>query len=429
MNDLYTPKLDSPVKVSSVNTQRVAVSVLILLLIAAAVRIVLNVNDARALQEYTAKTLERNVLVTSAKAGELQRTLALPTTLRGNTEAVIYARTSGYLAAWYKGIGDQVKKGDLLATIDAPEQTQELIQSRAQREQIAARADFAEQTLARWEQLQQRQSAISQQDLAEKRSAVRQAKADLDAANANVKRLEQLESFRRIVAPFSGILTRRSVEVGDLIASGGKELFAITQTDPLRLTIWVSQAYADDLKIGAPVTVSLREQAGAKLKASIERIAGGIDPDTRARQVDLILPNPGAKILPGVYAEVNIQLTSGIKALVVPAAVLIITDQTPRVAVVEKDNRIAYRTVKLGRDLGRDVEILDGLNADDVLVVSPSDQLVEGELVATKNWQPTNAVAVNTVAVNTVAGKTVAANTPKKENADDKKEGNKLKEK
>ena len=429
MNDLYTPKLDSPVKVSSVNTQRVAVSVLILLLIAAAVRIVLNVNDARALQEYTAKTLERNVLVTSAKAGELQRTLALPTTLRGNTEAVIYARTSGYLAAWYKGIGDQVKKGDLLATIDAPEQTQELIQSRAQREQIAARADFAEQTLARWEQLQQRQSAISQQDLAEKRSAVRQAKADLDAANANVKRLEQLESFRRIVAPFSGILTRRSVEVGDLIASGGKELFAITQTDPLRLTIWVSQAYADDLKIGAPVTVSLREQAGAKLKASIERIAGGIDPDTRARQVDLILPNPGAKILPGVYAEVNIQLTSGIKALVVPAAVLIITDQTPRVAVVEKDNCIAYRTVKLGRDLGRDVEILDGLNADDVLVVSPSDQLVEGELVATKNWQPTNAVAVNTVAVNTVAGKTVAANTPKKENADDKKEGNKLKEK
>jgi len=429
MNDLYTPKLDSPVKVSSVNTQRVAVSVLILLLIAAAVRIVLNVNDARALQEYTAKTLERNVLVTSAKAGELQRTLALPTTLRGNTEAVIYARTSGYLAAWYKGIGDQVKKGDLLATIDAPEQTQELIQSRAQREQIAARADFAEQTLARWEQLQQRQSAISQQDLAEKRSAVRQAKADLDAANANVKRLEQLESFRRIVAPFSGILTRRSIEVGDLIASGGKELFAITQTDPLRLTIWVSQAYADDLKIGAPVTVSLREQAGAKLKASIERIAGGIDPDTRARQVDLILPNPGAKILPGVYAEVNIQLTSGIKALVVPAAVLIITDQTPRVAVVEKDNRIAYRTVKLGRDLGRDVEILDGLNADDVLVVSPSDQLVEGELVATKNWQPTNAVAANAVAVNTVAGKTVAANTPKKENADDKKEGNKLKEK
>ena len=420
MNDLYTPQLESSVvKVSTQKTQRVAIGALIVLLLGAAIRVVLNVNDARALQEYTAKTLERNVLVTNGKAGELQRTLSLPTTLRGNTEAIIYARTSGYLAAWHKGIGDQVKKGDLLATIDAPEQTQELAQARAQREQYAARSDLAEQTLARWEQLQQRQSAISQQDLAEKRSSVRQAKADLDAANANVKRLEQLESFRSIVAPFSGIITRRSVEVGDLIANGGKELFAITQTDPLRLTIWVSQAYADDLKIGAPVNVSLREQAGEKLKASIERIAGGIDPDTRARQVDLILPNPGAKILPGVYAEVDIKLTSGIKALVVPAAVLIITDQNPRVAVVEKDNRIAYRTVKLGRDLGRDVEILDGLNAEDLLVVSPSDQLVEDEVVATKNWQSTIAVAVNTV----------AANVPKKENAEDKKTVSRVKEK
>ncbi|MET0356360.1 MAG: efflux RND transporter periplasmic adaptor subunit [Cellvibrio sp.] len=416
MNDLYSPELDSRVtKTSVIKTQGVVVSVLAILLVGAAVRVALNISDARALQEYTTKTLERNVLITKAKAGELQRTLALPTTLRGNTEAVIYARTSGYLAAWYKGIGDQVKKGDLLATIDAPEQTQELAQARAQREQIAARADLAKQTLARWEQLQQRQSAISQQDLAEKRSSVRQAQADLDAANANVKRLEQLESFRRIVAPFNGIITRRSVEVGDLIANGGKELFAITQTDPLRLTIWVSQAYADELKIGAPVNVNLREQAGAKLKASIERIAGGIDPDTRSRQVDLILPNPGAKILPGVYAEANIQLTSGIKALVAPASVLIITDQNPRVAVVEKDNRIAYRNVKLGRDMGRDVEILDGISADDILVVSPSDQLVEGELVTAKDWQPMVAVA---------------ANAPKKEAGEDKpKEGNKLKEK
>ena len=193
MNDLYTPQLDSPVvKVSTLKTQRVALGALFLLLVGAAVRVVLNVNDARALQEYTAKTLERNVLVTSGKAGELQRTLALPTTLRGNTEAVIYARTSGYLSAWHKGIGDQVKKGDLLATIDAPEQAQELAQARAQREQFAARSDLAEQTLVRWEQLQQRKSAISQQDLAEKRSSVRQTKADLDAAHANVKRLEQL---------------------------------------------------------------------------------------------------------------------------------------------------------------------------------------------------------------------------------------------
>lgn len=391
MNDLTKPQLDLPIATNqrtAVYAKRVAWGVLALLLVGAVIRTLLNVQEASALQEYTAKTLERTVLITSAKPGELQRNLALPATLRGNTEAVIYARTAGYLAAWHKGIGDQVNKGDLLATIDAPEQEQELAQARAQREQIEARLDLAQQTLARWETLSQRQSAISQQDLDEKRSLVRQGKADLAANSANVKRLEQLQSYRRIQAPFSGIITRRSVEVGDLIAANGKELFAITQTDPLRLTIWIPQAYADDLKTGAQVNVNLSEQPGAKLKATIDRIAGGIDPTTRARQVDLVLANPKAKLLPGAYAEVNIQLSSAIKALVVPAAVLIITDQTQRVAVVDKDNHIALRTVKLGRDLGRDVEILDGITAEDVLVVSPSDQLVEGDLVKTTEWKP-----------------------------------------
>lgn len=408
MNDLYIPEVDLPVtqdKRAFTNTKRVGLSVLLVLFVGAGIRVLLNVHEANALQEYTAKTLERTVLITKAKPGDLQRTLALPTTLRGNTESVIYARTAGYLSAWHKGIGDQVKKGDLLATIDAPEQVQELAQARAQREQIAARTDLAEQTLVRWEALQARQSAISQQDLAEKRSLVRQGKADLAAADANVKRLEQLESFRRITAPFTGIITRRSVEVGDLIASGGKELFAITQTDLLRLTIWVPQAYADQLKIGSQVSVNLSEQSGAKLKANIERIAGGIDPNTRARQVDLVLQNPGNKLLPGAYAEVSIQLTSGINTLVAPAAVLIVNDQTQRVAIVGKDNHVRFQIVKLGRDLGRDVEILDGISAEDTLVVSPSDQLVDNEQVKTLAWQP---AAIE------------GANAPKKNSADAK---------
>lgn len=391
MNDLYIPEVGLPTaqdKRAFVTTKHVGLGVLLTLLIGAGIRVLLNVQEANALQDYTAKTLERTVLITKAKPGDLQRNLSLPTTLRGNTESVIYARTAGYLSAWHKGIGDQVKKGELLATIDAPEQVQELAQARAQREQIAARTELAEQTLARWETLQARQSAISQQDLAEKRSLVRQGKADLAAEDANVKRLEQLDGFRRIVAPFNGVITRRSVEVGDLIASGGKELFAITQTDLLRLTIWVPQAYADQLKTGAQVAVSLSEQPGAKLKATIERIAGAIDPSTRARQVDLVLQNPGEKLLPGAYAEVSIQLTSGINTLVAPAAVLIINDQTQRVAIVEKDNHVRFQIVKLGRDLGRDVEVLEGITVEDTLVVSPSDQLVDGELVKTMAWQP-----------------------------------------
>lgn len=390
MNDYQPLPLELPVtggKRSAVYTKRVLLAALVLLLIGGSLRVLLNSRDARALEDYTAETLERTVLITKAKPGDLQQALKLPTTLRGNTESVIYARTTGYVAAWHKGIGDLVKKGELLATIDAPEQEQELAQARAEREQINARLDLAQQTLGRWQALRERAGAISLQDLAEKQSLVRQGQADLAAANAKVKRLEQMEGFRRIVAPFTGIITRRSIEVGDLIEVGGKELFAVTQTDPLRMTIWVPQAYADNLAPGTEVSLDIREQQGTRLTAKIDRIAGGIDPGTRARQVDLVLPNPGAKLLPGAYAEVGIQVTSGIETLVAPAAVLVITDQTRRVAVVGEHNRISFKEVELGRDLGRDVEILAGITTEDRLVVSPSDQIVTGELVDTREWQ------------------------------------------
>lgn len=372
---------------SIVTTKRVAFALIGLLLVSGATRALVNQREAKALQDYTAATLERTVLITKAKPGALQQNLRLPTSLRGNTEAVIYARTNGYVAKWHKGIGDHVKSGELLATLDTPEQEQQLAQARAEREQIAAQLELAEKTLARWDSLAQRESAISPQDLDEKRSLVRQTRADLNAAEANVKRLGNVENFRNIRAPFDGIITRRSIEIGDYVAQGSKELFAITQTDPLRASIWVPQSYADNLQLNAEVELTLREQQGA-LEARIERIAGGIDPSTRSRQVDLLLPNADAALLPGAYAEVNIPVTSGVETLVVPAATLIIRDQFQRIAVVEPNSKISFRNVKLGRDLGRDVEVLEGISTSDTLVVSPPDQLVEDELVKTLEWKP-----------------------------------------
>lgn len=366
--------------------KRATVVVLAVLLVGGGGRLLINFRNADALASFTAASLERTVLVASATPGELVRTVSLPTTLRGTTEASLYARSNGYLTAWHKGIGDQVKRGELLATIDAPEQEQELAQAQATRQQVQARLDLSSQTLQRWQSLRL-QTGLSQQALEEKRSELVQAQADLAAASANVRRLEQLESFRRIVAPFDGIITRRGVEVGDLISAGGKELFALAQTDPLRLTIWVPQVYAGDVKIGTEVNVSLNELQTANLKAAIDRIAGGIDPQTRSRQVDLTLPNPGAKILPGAYAEVAIALSSGVQALVAPASVLMIADKGARVAIVDKEKRIVFRNVRLGRDLGREVEILEGISSQDSLVVSPSDQLVEGEVVKTLAWE------------------------------------------
>jgi len=374
-----------------VTTKRVALALVGLLLVSGATRALVNQRDAKALEDYTTATLERTVLITNAKPGALQKNLRLPTSLRGNTEATIYARTNGYVSHWDKGIGDYVKRGELLATLDTPEQEQELAQARAQREQIAAQLELAEKTLARWDSLAQRENAISAQDLDEKRSLVRQTRADLNAADANVKRLQNLENFRHIRAPFDGIVTRRSIEIGDYVAQGSRELFAITQTDPLRASVWVPQSYADTLAINAEVELNLREQQ-TPLRARIERIAGGIDPGTRSRQVELLLSNPEAILLPGAYAEVIIPVTSSVESLVVPAATLIIRDQFQRIAVVNGENKINFRDVKLGRDLGREVEVLAGITTGDILVVSPPDQLIENEPVKTLDWKPATTV-------------------------------------
>jgi len=372
--------------------RRAGLAILVVLLVGGGGRLLLNFRSADALASSTEASLSRTVLTTRATPGELVRKVSLPTTLRGATESSIYSRSSGYLTAWHKDIGEKVRKGDLLATIDAPEQEQELAHARAVREQIQARLDLSRMTVERWESLRDT-AALSKQSLEEKRSEAVQAQADLAAATANVRRLEQLENFRSIVAPFDGVITRRGAEVGDLIAPGGKELFAVAQTGTLRLTIWIPQVYAGDIRIGDQVSVSLTELAGEKLTATIERLAGGIDPETRSRQVDLKLPNPDAKLFPGAYAEVAVTLSGGSNAMVAPASVLMLADQSARVALVGQDNRIEFRNVQLGRDLGREVEILGGVSLEDTLVVSPSDQLVEGEIVKTRAWEKSGGTA------------------------------------
>jgi membrane fusion protein, multidrug efflux system len=354
-----------------------------ILTIGGGLRLAFNYRDAQALQQYTAASAEHTVATVKARQGELKRNLVLPATLRGSNETVVYARSAGYLKAWYKTIGEHVEKGQLLAVVDAPEQEQELAQARAVREQIKVRLALAKQTEARWETLRQSDS-VAAQDVEEKRSARALAEADLAAADASVKRLEQLEGFRRIVAPYAGVVTRRSAEVGNLISAGGKELFAITQTDSLRLTVWVPQTYASDIKPGQEVGIKIAEYPGKKFAASVENVAGAIDPVNRSRQVDLVLPNPDGKLLPGTYVEVAISLSSGVNALVVPANVLVMGQEGPRIATVDHDSRLNFKSVRLGRDLGRQVEILDGIDPGDTLVQSPSDALVEGEKVVTR---------------------------------------------
>jgi RND family efflux transporter MFP subunit len=341
-------------------------------------------------------SLPYTVSIVHAKAGQLKRSVELPATLRGGSETTIYARSAGYVSAWYKTIGESVKKGELLARIDAPEQEQELAQARAAREQIKVRLSQARQTFERWDGLRAI-DGVSQQDFEDKRSARDQAAADFLAADANVKRLEQLEGFRRIVAPFDGIITRRSIEVGNLISAGGKELFAIAQNDVLRLSLWVPQVYAGEVREGQEVTIKVNELPGQKIAARIEHVAGALDPLTRSRQIDVVLPNPERKLLPGTFVEVGISLQSGVKALVVPANTVIIGQEAPRIAAVDGENRLRFKKVKLGRDLGREIEILDGISPEEALVANPSSALLEGEKVMPRELASLSVAAGKTI--------------------------------
>lgn len=353
---------------------------LLILIVASGWRLAIKYQQANQLQQRNQASLQRSVIIAHPKPGEALKKIVLPATLRGNTETLLYARSNGYLNTWYKTIGDQVKKGELLAVIDVPELEHELAQGRATLAQVKARLELARSTLKRWTQLNANDSA-PQQEFDEKRSAVLQSESDLSAAESNVKRLENIENYRRIIAPFDGVITRRSVEVGSLINAGSQELFAISQVDPLRLTVWVPQIYANEVKVGQEVSVRLIENSAKNVNAHIDHVAGGLDPINRSRQVDITLTNPDGKLLPGSYAEVTINVINKQTPLVIPANVLVINQSGIHALVVNNQQKIETRNLKLGRDFGREVEVLEGINANDILVASPSDLLEEGEIV------------------------------------------------
>lgn len=370
---------------------RLGLIALALLLGGAGVRTYVNAVHAKSIESSTRHNALKSVLTTRAKPGQGQRTVALPATLRGQNEAALYARTNGYVKAWKKDIGDRVRQGDVLALIDTPEVDQDLAQAKATQAQIQVRLALTQSSLARWEGLRQ-SDAVSQQEVDERRAAQQQAQADLAASQANVRRLQQLHDFGRITAPFDGVVVRRNVEVGALVAAGSagtnKELFYLAQTDGLRLTVAVPQAYAGDVSIGKEVTVTLIENPSAKVKGQVTRVSGGIDVATRSVQVEVALPNKEGKLLPGSYVEVGLPLSGSAKALLLPPNTLQFRQDGPRVAVVTDGDKVALRAVKLGRDLGRSVEVVAGLSPKDAVILNPHDTLEEGERVLAKEAPP-----------------------------------------
>jgi len=358
-------------------------AVLLVLITAGAVTLLTKKGEADALAKETDAIAIPTVAVVQPTKGPGNDELVLPGNLQAFVESPIFARTNGYLLKWYRDMGSHVEKGELLATIDTPEVDQELSQARATREQIKAALGLAKISADRWENLRKTDS-VSQQEADQQSSGYEQAKANLAAADANVRRLEQLESFKNVYAPFTGVITRRNVDPGALINAGssmGAQLFNIARVDPLRVYVSVPQAYAPMMKPGVQAAVTLQEFPGQKFTGTIARTADAIDTGTRTLLTEVDVPNKDGKLLPGSYGQVHFATGNSVPRITIPVNAMLFRKEGPQAAVVGADGKVQLHSIVIGRDYGNTIEILGGIEPTDQIIINPSDSLETGQQV------------------------------------------------
>lgn len=338
------------------------------------------VENAKSLEAGAVEYQKTYVNVATPRAADSSQQVVLPATLQGFVQSPIAARTAGYLRRWHKDIGARVQQGELLAEIEAPEIDQQLSQAIAAREQAAASLALAKSTADRWEALRKR-DAVSQQELDERKGNEAQARANLAAAEANVERLRQLEGFKRVTAPFAGVITRRNVDTGDLIDAGGnRPLFVLTQTDPLRVYVNVPQAYVNKVKVGQEVKITQAELSGEVFTGRVARMAAAIDAQTRTMQVEVSLPNRAGKLFPGAFVQVALPIPAT-EAITISTNTLMFRREGIRVALVDGTGKVTLTPVKIGRNFGPSVEVLEGIRPTDRVVLNPSDSIATGDVV------------------------------------------------
>ena len=339
--------------------------------------------EARAdLKKETASATVTSVAVIKPKTANAVQELILPGRMQPFSETAIYARTPGYLKRWYADIGKRVKAGELLAEIDAPELDDQLEQARADHATAEANYRFAESSAVRWEALLKSDS-VSRQEVDEKRNDAAARRAVLDSARYSVARLEKLQSYKRLYAPFDGVITARNVDVGMLIDAGGgsaKELFHIASTKRMRVFVNVPQQNARDVSPGAAAELTLAEFPGRHFKGTVSRSTQSIDASARTLITELDVDNASGELLPGSYVQVHLKLGSPQPALLLPINTLQFRPDGVMVAVVQGE-QATLTPVKLGRDFGNEVEVVSGITAADLIVVNPSDSLVSGARV------------------------------------------------
>ena len=336
-----------------------------------------------ALAKETAADNIPSVVVIKAGFSAGGEELVLPGSVQAVNSASIYARTPGFLKAWYTDIGTPVKKGQLLAEIDAPELDQQLSQAQADLATAQANYRLAQSTDARWQGLLATES-VSKQDADEKAGDAAAKKSIAESAAANVARLRELAAFKRVTAPFDGTVTARNTDIGALINAGqgvGTELFRVADTRKLRVYVQVPQPNAATTVPGLDATLIFAEHPGHGYPAKIARTSSAIDPVSRTLQVELEIDNAKAELFPGAYAEVHFKLPTNAESLRLPPTAILFRAAGSQVAVVGTDGHVTLKKIVQGRDFGTSIEVLAGVSPNDSIILNPLDSLTDGALV------------------------------------------------
>jgi RND family efflux transporter MFP subunit len=370
-----------PSALSNERVRQFAWIALAIAVVLAAWGIISRVSARNTLKDSTAAAAAPTVATTRPTSAAAADNLVLPGSVQAYYEAPIYARTAGYLKAWHTDIGTPVKKGQLLAEIDTPEVDQQLMQAQADLGTAQANYELAKSTDERWRGLLATES-VSKQDADQRAGDAAAKKAAVQSAAANVARLKELESFKRVVAPFDGVVTQRNTDVGALINAGqnpGNALFRVADTHRLRIYVSVPQVYAQAIRPGLAASLEFDDYPGRQFPAQVAFTAQALDPSTRTLQVELQVDNSKGELFPGAYAQVHFNLTqTSAQTLRIPANTVLFRASGLSVAVIGADQRVHLKPITQGRDFGSSVEVLSGLSSNDEIVLNPPDSITEG---------------------------------------------------
>ena len=363
------------------------IAVLAFVIVAAVVisGILPRINARAALEKETAEMAIPTVSVITPKRGAPTQEVVLPANVQAYIDSPIYARTNGYLKRWYTDIGARVKAGQLIAEIETPEVDQQLRQSKADLATAEANLNLSQITATRYQDLLKTDS-VSKQDTDNATGDLAAKQATVQSSQANVRRLEELQSFEKIYAPFDGVITARNTDIGALIDSGSSggtrtELFHIAQPDKLRVYVSVPQVYSQAMKPGLSADLVLSEFPGRVFPGTLVRTADAIDQSTRTLLVEIRVNNPTGTLFSGAYAEVHLKLPTATSAFILPVNTLLFRSEGLRVAAVTDGRHAELKQITLGHDFGSEVEVVAGLTGDESIIANPPDSLVSGEEV------------------------------------------------